>query len=294
LPVGPSGIIVRMNPSTVELHAGPLRLALRADLGGAIAGLWHGATPVLRSVEPAALATARNSGCFPLVPFSNRIGLRRFSWQGQEHRLAAAFDDGPHALHGVAWQRPWAVVSCSATQVELLCRHPPDADWPFAFDVTQRFELSPTGLDARLAFTNRADQPQPAGLGWHPNFARRPGVRLDIDVNQRWDSDAGKLPTQPVPQAGIHGAVAELDLDHCFGGWQGAALIRDGVLALRLTASLPYLVVYTPQGASHHAVEPVSHVNNAIQMADPAAHGLRTLAPGATLEAWMQLDITEV
>ncbi len=283
-----------MNASTIDLRAGPLRLALRADLGGAIAGLWHAATPVLRSVEPAALTTARASACYPLAPYSNRIGLRRFHWQGQDHALAANFEGSPHALHGVAWQRPWVVVSRSATQAELACRHLPDADWPFAFDLSQRFELSPTGLTVHMALTNRADQPQPVGLGWHPNFPKRANARLDIDVKQRWDSDAGQLPTQPVAQAGLHGTVAGLDVDNCYSGWQGPALIRDGALALRLSSSLPYLVVYTPPTLPFYAVEPVSHVNNAIQMADPAAHGLRTLAAGATFEAWMQLDILQL
>jgi len=35
----------------------------------------------------------------------------------------------------------------------------------------------------------------------------------------------------------------------------------------------------------------VSHVSNAIHMAEPATHGLVALAPGATLEAWMKLEV---
>jgi aldose 1-epimerase len=245
------------------------------------------------------LTSAGASGCFPLVPYSNRIGHCAFRWQGRDHRLAANFEGSPHVLHGVAWQRPWTVLSVDANQVTLQYRHTPDdrgpaTDWPFAFDVSQRFALTEAGLSAHLAVTNRADQPQPAGLGWHPNFPLRAQARLDIDVSLRWDSDASKLPTRPVAQAGIHSAVSDLDVDNCFGGWQGAALIRDEALDVRLSASLPYLVVYTPPNLPFYAVEPVSHVNNAIQMADPAAHGLRTLAPGATFEAWMQIDIKEI
>ena len=50
-----------------ELRAGALRLAVRPDLGGAVAGLWHGDTPVLRSTDPARLATARDAAVFPLL-----------------------------------------------------------------------------------------------------------------------------------------------------------------------------------------------------------------------------------
>ena len=40
--------------------------------------------------------------------------------------------------------------------------------------------------------------------------------------------------------------------------------------------------------------ETVSHVSNAIHMSDPLAHGLRKLAPGATFDAWMKLDVAGV
>jgi aldose 1-epimerase len=50
--------------------------------------------------------------------------------------------------------------------------------------------------------------------------------------------------------------------------------------------------VFTPQDRDYFCVEPVSHVSNAIHMADPAAHGLRTVAPGESFEATMKLDVT--
>jgi aldose 1-epimerase len=280
---------VHMTP--LELRAGDLRLALRADLGGAIAGLWRGTTPVLRSSESAELSTPRGAACFALVPYSNRVGHRRFRWQGQDHTLAANFGDHPHTLHGVAWLRPWAVVSASVAQAELAYCHTPDAHWPFAFEVHQRYALTPDSLRLQLAITNRAGQPQPLGLGWHPYFPQRPHARLQIAVSERWASDASGLPSHSLAQAGIHAAVADMAEDHCYGGWQGPALISDDLLSLRLTSSLPYLVLFTPGSKTFFCVEPVSHLSNAIQMADPAAHGLRTVAPGDTVEAWMQLDI---
>jgi aldose 1-epimerase len=280
-----------MMRSTVELRAGSLRLALRPDLGGAIAGLWMGATPVLRSTEPAALTDARSSACFPLVPYSNRIGHRRFQWQGQNHSTAVNFNDTPHSLHGVAWLRPWDVVSSSGTEAELVYRHAADAHWPYAFDVSQRFVLTSDGLTLHLAITNRAEQIQPVGLGWHPYLPRRPGARLQVEVSERWDNDASGLPTHRVAHPGIDAAVCDLDLDNCFGGWQGSARLDDEQVSLRLSSSLAHLVVFTPKDKPFYCVEPVSHVRNAIQMAEPAAHGLRALAPGATFEASMQLDI---
>jgi aldose 1-epimerase len=280
-----------MSTSILELRAGVLRLALRPDLGGALAGLWRGEVPVLRSTEPAELAASRPSACYPLVPYSNRLAFRRFEWQGQDYSTAANFDDNPHSVHGVAWKRPWDIVSSSASQAELSYRHQPDAHWPFAFEVRQRAILTPEALELQLAFTNQASQAQPVGLGWHPYFPKRQHSRLHIQVSQRWDSDAVGLPVQRVPQPGIDAAVAQLAFDNCFEGWRGAAAIEDEKLRMRLTSSLPYLVVFTPADKPYYCVEPVSHVNDAIHMADPAAHGLRSVAAGATFEAWMKLEI---
>ncbi len=282
-----------MSTSPLELRAGELRLALRPDLGGAIAGLWLGETPVLRSTEGADLPSARLSACYPLVPYSNRLGYRRFRWGGQEHTTAANFDDNPHSVHGVAWQRPWTVVSSAATEAELAYQHEPDVHWPYAFEVRQRFLLTGESLEVRLAFTNLAPQPQPVGLGWHPYFPKRHRSRLHIELSERWDNDASGLPTRRVPQPGIDADVAHLAFDNCFEGWKGPARLRDERLSLRLSSSLPYLVVFTPDSKAYYCVEPVSHVSNAIHMSDPAAHGLRSVAPNTSFDAWMKLDIAK-
>ncbi len=278
--------------ATFELHVGALRLAVRPDLGGSVAGLWHRETPILRSTEPARLERARQSAMYPLLPYSNRLGYRRFRWRGHDHTTRPNFDDSPHSLHGIGWLRPWTIVSSSVLEVVLELKHGGDADWPFAFTARQYFSLSPESFSARLQFTNDAEGDQPVGLGWHPYFARRSRSRLHVELSDRWDTDATMLPTRKVAQHGIDSDLSHLDFDNCFEGWRGPARIRDERFSLQLSSSLPYLVVYTPPDRDFFCVEPVSHVSNAIHMADPAAHGLVALASGATLEAWMKLDVT--
>jgi aldose 1-epimerase len=117
---------------------------------------------------------------------------------------------------------------------------------------------------------------------------------LHIELSDRWDSDATQLPIRKVAQPGIDSDVSHLDFDNCFEGWKGPARIRDERFSLQLTSSLPYLVVFTPQDKDYFCVEPVSHVSNAIHMADPAAHGLRTLPPGESFEASMKLEVAVV
>jgi len=275
-----------------ELHAGALRLAVRPDLGGCIAGLWHRDTPILRSTEPAQLESARLSGSFPLVPYSNRLGYRKFRWKGHDYTTQPNFGDSPHSVHGVGWMKPWQVGSHSAIDLELRLDHPGDEHWPFAFLATQYFSLTPSAMVAQMVITNTSDIAQPVGLGWHPYFPKRARSRLHIELSDRWDADAAQLPVRKVAQPGIDSDVSHLDFDNGFEGWKGPARIRDEKFSLQLRSNLPYLVVYTPQNKDYFCVEPVSHVGNAMHMADPAAHGLRTLQPGESFEASMTLDVT--
>lgn len=277
-----------------ELHAGALRLALRPDLGGCIAGFWHRDTAILLSAEPGTLTASRPSGSFPLVPYSNRLGYRRFRWKGQDYTTQPNFADSPHSLHGVGWRRPWEIVSTSALELVLRLRHPGDADWPFPFEARQYLTLTPQSLHAEMIVTNLAEIAAPVGLGWHPYFPKRARSRLHIEVAERWDKDDAMLPVRKVAQPGIDSDVSHLDFDHCFDGWHGAARIRDEKFSLQLSSSLDRLVVYTPQERDYFCVEPVSHVSNAIHMADPLAHGLRAVPPGESTSAWMQLDVTVI
>lgn len=284
-----------MSTPAIELRAGALRLALRPDLGGSIAGLWCDDLPVLRSTEGAALERARLAGCYPLIPYANRLGHRRFRWLGQDYTTAPNFDDSPHSVHGMGWLRAWTVESQREHDAVLALHHAGDADWPFAFRARQAFALSGQALNIGLSIVNEAPHPAPVGLGWHPYFQRRTRSRLHVELTDRWVADpTTQLPTRKLPQPGIDGDVAHLDFDNCFEGWPGSARLRDEKLSIRLTSSLPYLVVYTPRTRPYYCVEPVSHVGNAIHMSDPAAHGLRTLQPGEHAEAWMKIDVARV
>ena len=275
----------------ITLQAGPLRLAVRPDLGGSLAGLWHGDLPVMRSTEPGLLRGPRQSACFPLLPYSNRLGHRRFEWQGKRYTTMSNFDDSPHSLHGVGWLRVWQLVQQTSDRLSLRYTHTPDGHWPFAFEAEQDIQLTPHALQLVLRLRNTDAQEQPVGLGWHPFFPKRDSSRLQVNVASRWERDALMLPTHATDQQAIDAPVQALDLDHCFGGWPGVAHIRDTHFALRLSSTLPYLVVFTPPKLPHFCVEPVSHVNNAIQHAAPASQGLVALAPGVVTTATLTLDV---
>jgi aldose 1-epimerase len=184
------------------------------------------------------------------------------------------------------------MVAADATRAELRYAHRADAFWPFDFEARQHFELDTQGLRLRMSVRNTDARVQPLGLGWHPYFSKRPGSWLRARVAQRWEPDETLLPVRRVAQAPIDGAVAQMDYDNVFEGWDGVALAGDGHFSVRLTSDQPYLIVFARPEREHFCVEPVSHLNNAIQQADPLAHGLRAVAPGQAIEGWMHLEIS--
>ena len=281
--------------TSTTLACGPLRCDIVPGLGGAIAGLWIDDIAVLRSTPGAALATVRDSGSYPLVPYSNRIAHATLKWNGTSHPLVQNFPPEPHAIHGVGWQRPWSLLEAQRQFALLSFEHRPDADWPFAFDSSQAFRLGADALELTLSVTNQSAQAAPFGLGWHPYFVKRARSRIAFDATGRWEMGGDKLPTHRVLSRGLDVDCAALDVDHCFDGWTGMLHLRDELLHTRLSSSLRRLVVFTNDRRDFVAIEPVSHVNNAVNMEATATDtGVQVLQPGQSMTAQMRIEVETV
>lgn len=242
---------------SLTLRCATLVCELKPELGSCIAGLWSNGISVVQSTAADQLESVRQSGSFPLVPYSNRIARALLNWHGQGYPLHKNWQLDPHSIHGVGWDRPWAVVSHDAASAQLVLRHPGDASWPFAFEATQNIARSVNSFHLNLGICNLEE------------YAASPGL------------DA---------------PVADLQVDHCFDGWSGVVQLADDTLALRISSSLRHLVVYTLPSREDIAIEPVSHVNNAMGHwpggnPDLAALGVVTLQPGAQFSCAMRIDI---
>lgn len=282
----------------LRLQAGPLVCELEPRLGGCIAGLWLGGVPVLRSTAASELASARQSGSYPLVPFSNRIAQASLQWQGTQHPLVLNNAPAPHAIHGVGWQRPWAVLDSEEHYALLSYEHRADPGWPFAFDSSQTFRITADSLELTLSLTNQSREAAPAGLGWRPFFVKRPHSRIAFEASGRWEMGTDKLPTKRVAANGMDADCALLEVDHCFDGWTGTAQLRDELLNVRLSSNLSRLVVFASSTRDSIAIEPVSHVNDAVSLvhagADAGELGLAVLQPGESISAQMTIEVERV
>lgn len=283
----------------ISLAWGDLRCDIVPELGAAIAGLWLDGVPVLRSTPGPALTKVREAGSYPLVPFSNRIAHATLQWNGTSHPLVQNFAPEPHAIHGVGWQRPWAVLEVEEQFALLSFEHAPDPAWPFAFDSSQAFRLGDGALELTLGVTNQSTQAAPCGLGWHPYFVKRARSRIAFDATGRWEMGPDQLPTHRVASRGLDADCAALDVDHCFDGWSGVVHLRDELLHTRLSSNLRRLVVFTNDLRDFVAIEPVSHVSNAINMARTAlvpadGLGVQILQPGESMTAQMRIEVERV
>ena len=283
----------------LTLAADSFRCEIAPDRGACIAGLWFDDIPVLRSPGAADLSSARQSGSYPLVPFSNRVGQATLKWNGTSHPLVQNNGGEPHAIHGVGWQRAWEVLEADERFALLSYEHKPDASWPFAFDTSQAFRLTAHELELTLSITNQSANATPVGLGWHPYFVKRPRSHIAFEATGRWEMDALKLPTHRTTSSGLDLDCAALDVDHCFDGWNGVLHLHDEALHTRISSTLSRLVVFTNAAKDFCAIEPVSHVNNAVNlMANGVASadelGVHVLQPGESMSCEMTLHVDAV
>lgn len=128
---------------------------------------------VLRPTDPADYGNSSLCSSFIMLPWANRIGEGKITFDGQTYQLATAPDDGT-ARHGDVRKRPWEVVTADTTQISLRfdsAQHS-DVNWPFSFMAEATYRLSDDDLVFELALTNRDSRPFPAGFGHHPYFVR--------------------------------------------------------------------------------------------------------------------------
>jgi aldose 1-epimerase len=286
----------------LTLASGASSVVVAPEYGAGLIGWMAGRTSMLRRALPQAAVAGdpHAMGCFPLLPYGNRIGRGRFRWGGIDYELTRNFGDNPHTIHGVGWQRAWRVDQAGRQSVTLSLEHRGDSSWPFAFSAEIGYALSGAALTVTIRLTNRHGAPAPAGIGVHPHFPKACDPSLRFNASGAWEDGVDSLPlrhgrpradwlhTKPRP-------VVASRLDNCFTGWDGTADIQAGPASLRIEASPAFrqLQVFTPSWADFFCVEPVSHVPDAINRPDlPVEQAMHVLQPEATLSGTIRFTPT--
>lgn len=288
--------LVTMSPTLLELEDPFTRLTLAPELGGSIVNWTVRSTgqPLLRHADAHALNTGLPGklGCFPLVPWSNRIAEGGFDCPDGWLALTPNSLTDPLPIHGSAWQQPWQVVSSTANEVVLQL----DSACPFAYCARQRFHLDDGKLSIELSVTHQAEQAVWHGLGLHPYLPRTANTRLLAPARQVWFCDSTKLPTHlgSVPAQWDFqqlNALPETLVDNGFCEWDGRCLIQQPDLGYELECQATdssYYLLYCPVGLDFFCIEPVSHPVNAHHLR--GRPGLRLLEQGQTAQLAFSLQ----
>lgn len=274
-----------------------------------------------------------------LFPFANRIvGPVTIDRKTGEHIVTATWRGRSVPIvanwHGKEPGAPWCamhgqMLAAKADDISITAdrdsaeataeyRLPADGHWFSDNEVKVTIALERNTVTAILTATNRGDQSEPVGVGWHPYFAMPSGSRADarlhvpgtmrVEVNNYddvfptgkllpvlgTDYDFTTMEGAPLPDNLVDDSYVDLKRDS-----QGNIVseIRDlGTnYGMRITAMSPYIraiQVYSPVDKSFIALEPQFNYG------DPFGNewhgtdtGMVVLAPGQSVTWKVQLQL---
>ncbi|MCA3285867.1 MAG: aldose epimerase [Roseomonas sp.] len=272
----------------MKLHHGDWQAVICPEQGAAFSSLqWRGRDILVPT--PAGARHPGSYGAFWMLPWANRLDAGRIAGHAMPINRAA---EGT-AIHGLARDRPWEVVSAAPDQVVLQQRL---TFTPFDYTARLTVLLDVHGVLMEMILRYEGAASAPYGMGWHPWFTRSSATSLHLNATQRANHTARGLPASLTPCTGIAADEAGLiGLDNFFAGWDGVArlITPAGIITLTATGDFAAGVqVYAPPAQPVICVEPVSHMPDAPNRpALAAAAPMRLLAMGQSLRGTIRLTV---
>jgi aldose 1-epimerase len=291
--------------TAVYLNSGDLSARI-SSRGGTVLGLWwmrDGAQIPLLRAAPRDDVDALASGCYPLVPFGNRVKDNHFRFKGRDYRLLPNTGWDRHYLHGEGWQADWGIRQQDAATAELVFDHQANDVTPYSYSAVQRFSLQDGAFELALSVTNRGGEALPFGLGWHPYFPMTPKTTLLAPTRRYWTEVDGWLPGEAtdIPVDVDFSEARGLPhrwVNNGFEDWSGEAQIiwpeRGARLSLTADPLFRHAFVFVSDtgfdpafARDYFCFEPMSHLANGHNLADLG--DLAVLEPEASLSGSIRM-----
>ncbi|AQG99586.1 aldose epimerase [Burkholderia sp. KK1] len=286
----------------ITLSNAHLRLELAPSLGGGITRFdWRDdgvLVPIFRPcVAPGPDTDPNQLACYPLLPYSNRIGNGHFQFSGRSIDVPRNRACEPLPLHGDGWLGAWEVEEETAGRARFTLDRS-DGE-PYAFRAAQTYALDDATLVVTLDVQNTGIDALPFGLGLHPFLMREADTELSAAAGGVWLCGDDWLPVRHVPtppawQFGVAYPMPSEMVNNAFTGWSGrtSVLWPKRRLSLTIAADTDYYVLYVPPGESFFCFEPVDHPINAVNLPGGGeAHGMTVLAPGERLSRQFRFTV---
>ena len=227
----------------------------------------------------------------PLIPWPNRLGDGRYSFDGTDYQVALTEPDKRNAIHGFLHWRPWQPVERADNRITMAAALFPLQGYPFALDVRIEYRLDRTGLTVSTTATNSGNRPCPYGCGQHPYLSPGDGLVDDCTLQLQAATRICTDPERELPTGteSVDGTsfdfrtprqLGDLRIDYAFTGLErdqaGRAWLRlgrpDGHTAeLWVDETFPIIELYTADTLSPGrrrrglGTEPMSCPPNAFQ-----------------------------
>jgi aldose 1-epimerase len=260
--------------------------------------------------DPAALLQhPRFCGVPFLAPWANRLDSDSYWVNGKPYTLNSAIanfrrDPNGRPIHGLLnYSRDWTLVSADAddhgahatSRLEFGAHPGLMAQFPFAHTIDITYRLAAGVLQVETALQNRAAEPLPVAIGYHPYFqlhdAPRDQWKVHLAARVHVVLDGQLIPTgehksvefgDPHPLR--HGRLDDVFSDLVRGA-DGRARFWVAGLRQRVTVvygpRYPVAVVYAPDGQEFICFEPMAAVTNAFNLAHAGLYpDLQTVPPG--------------
>jgi aldose 1-epimerase len=287
-----------------EIVHGEQRASI-VEVGGGVREYKVGARAVLDPYAHEAMCDGGHGA--PLIPWPNRIGDGRYSFDGNDFQLELSEPAKHNAIHGLLRWRSWQASEHRPDRVVMSTRLHPLPGYPFALEVRIDYALGDDGLTVRTSARNLGERACPYGAGQHPYLS--PGAAsidecsLQVPADTRILTDAER--SLPCGREPVAGGSYDLRQPRLVGAQQidvpftDLRRDADGRATSRLSAPdgrcvelwvderYTFLEVYTGDGLSASrrrrglAVEPMTCAPNAFQ----SGEGLVRLGPGERIEA---------
>jgi aldose 1-epimerase len=293
-----------MNTEIVSIESARQRLQVLPEYGGAVGAWdWKNGVDWLPLFRPwdGVCADRYTVSCFPLVPWSNRIGGGGFEHEGQFYPIHANRTEEHYPLHGDGWLQRWEVVERDDERIKIALESKHFDRGPYHYRSTQTFQLLPDGLQIDLTATHMGQGSLPFGLGLHPYFTCNAATRLQFRAEGVWLFSAESMPTDHtthIPPDWDYNEPAALEgplIDTCYTGWNGRATIDYPDRGLRLSMVMPdcngYVLLYRKPDAGYFCLEPITHPVDAFHMPDQP--GLVYLGHGESLALRAKFLVSE-
>jgi aldose 1-epimerase len=278
----------------VRLGEGPLEAVLLPEVGARLHRLRAFGQDLLRT--PADPEGHRRDpffwGAYVMAPWSNRIATAPTAVGGRTVRVTPNFPDGS-AIHGQVSALPWTEIAPGT-----FGARGGDDGWPWPYEVTLSAQVAERVLTLRWRLTNLADEPMPAGLGFHPWWRRPVWLRVTAglayasnvapDEEPAPVADPLDLRSLAAPADGLDGTWTDPSLGRVELSWPGL-----GLRATMRSTQARFVAVATPPGLDAIAVEPQTHAPDGLRrLLGGRSDGLAWLAGGGSLPLDLEIEVS--